>query len=99
MLIDGHVSSWTTDGVFFNLDKVKAGAEIQVERGDGIIYTYTISKVQVYSSNAITGSNLLLPINSTRPGLNLITCTGDIIKGTNEFNERVVIYSQMNSTN
>jgi LPXTG-site transpeptidase (sortase) family protein len=91
-------ASWTTNGVFHDLDKLKVGDNIQVEQGDGTLYTYSVAKIQTYRSNTITGADLLQPINSTKPGLNLITCTGDVIKGTNEFNERVVIYAQQTAS-
>jgi hypothetical protein len=38
-------------------------------------------------------SALLSPINAGKPGLNLITCTGDVIKGTNDFTERIVVFA------
>jgi hypothetical protein len=34
------------------------------------------------------------PIYADKPGLNLITCTGDVIKGTNEFSQRVIVYTE-----
>ena len=40
-------------------------------------------------------SQVLSPVNPTKPGLNLITCTGQVISGTSEFNERLVVYTSL----
>jgi len=35
----------------------------------------------------------LSPIDPTKPGLNLISCTGDVISGTSKFNERIIVFA------
>jgi LPXTG-site transpeptidase (sortase) family protein len=92
-VIDGHVSSWTTNGVFYGLKSLQTGDAIQVELGDGAKINYTVIKKQVYGYQQVNMSALLSPIDAGKPGLNLITCTGDVIKGTNDFTERVVIFA------
>jgi LPXTG-site transpeptidase (sortase) family protein len=92
-VIDGHVSSWTTNGVFYGLRTLQPGDAIQVERGDGTMVNYSVIKKQVYSYQQVDMSALLSPVDAGKPGLNLITCTGDVIKGTNDFTERIVIFA------
>jgi hypothetical protein len=92
-VIDGHVSSWTTNGVFYGLKTLELGDTIQIERGDGTIVNFTVIKKQVYSYQQVDMSALLSPIDASKPGLNLITCTGDVIKGTNDFTERIVVFA------
>jgi hypothetical protein len=98
MLIDGHVSSWTTNGVFYGIKTLVAGDTVQVERGDGVVFTYKVIKSQIYSANDVNMTAALTPIVAGHPGLNLITCTGDVIQGTNEFNERVVVFTEQVSS-
>jgi len=93
MLIDGHISSWTTHGVFYGLKILVAGDTIQVERGDKSILTYKVVKSQIYNSNNVDMTAALTPIVAGQPGLNLISCTGDVISGTSEFNERIVVFA------
>jgi sortase (surface protein transpeptidase) len=93
MVIDGHVSSWTTNGVFYGLKTLQPGDLIAIERGDGTKLNYTVVKKQVYPYQQVDMSALLSPIAGGKPGLNLITCTGDVIKGTNSFTERIVIFA------
>lgn len=93
MLIDGHVSSWTAHGVFYNLPKLKPGDLIKVQRGDNKIFTYKVVKSQVYPSGKVNMSAAMTPVIPGKPGLNLITCTGDVIPGTSSFNERIVVFA------
>lgn len=95
MFIYGHVSSWTADGVFYSLKKLKPGDRIIITRGDNKIFTYIVIKSNVYPYNAVDMNTVLSPISPNTPGLNLMTCTGQVIKGTSEFNERLVVFSEL----
>lgn len=92
-LIDGHVSSATTQGVFYNLKSLQPGDSLSIELGNGTLLNYRVVKTQIYPTDAVDGTALLKPIDKTKPGLNLITCAGAIIKGSNDFSERVVVYT------
>src|ERR1019366_6494106 len=93
MLVDGHVSSWTAHGVFYGLDTLAAGDKIQVERGDGQIFNYQVIKSEVYNSDDVDMNAAITPVDLTKPGLNLITCAGDVIPGTSEFNKRIIVFA------
>jgi sortase (surface protein transpeptidase) len=98
MFIYGHVSSWTANGVFYNLKKLKPMDQILITRGDNKTYTYSVVSTKVYPYNAVNMSQILAPINPKLPGLNLMTCTGQVIKGTSEFNQRLVVFTQLVSS-
>lgn len=93
MLIDGHISSWTTRGVFYGLNTLLPGDSIDVQGGNGAIFTYKVVKTEVYNVNNVNMNAALSPINPTKPGLNLISCTGDVIAGTSEFNKRIIVFT------
>jgi len=92
-LIDGHVSSWTTKGVFYGIGTLTPGDSIQIERGDGTVFNYSVVKTQTYDASNVDMTALLNPIDPSKSGLNLITCAGDVIKGTNDFDKRVVVFA------
>ncbi len=94
VLIDGHVSSWTAHGVFYGLHTLVAGDIIQIERGDGTMFTYKVVKKQVYPANKVDMQAAITPVIAGKPGLNLITCTGHVIPGTSLFNERVIVFAE-----
>lgn len=94
-LIDGHVSSWTTHGVFYELGSLKAGDVIRLERGDGTAFQYHVVETRHYKAEDIDMRAVLSPISQDRSGLNLITCSGNVIAGTNEFSERTVVFASL----
>lgn len=93
MLIDGHVSSWTAHGVFHDLKKLLAGDVIKIQRGDDAVFNYEVVKVQLYDAENVDMVAATMSIDATKPGLNLISCAGDVITGTNDFNQRIVVFA------
>lgn len=97
MFIYGHVSSWDAKGLFFNLRKLKPGDKVTVTRGDNKKFTYTVISSKTYNYKKVDMHQALSPIQAGKPGLNLMTCAGKIIKGTNEFDERVVVFTSLSN--
>ena len=95
MFIYGHVSSWQSNGVFYNLRKLKPGNQIIITRGDNTTYTYQVTATKAYPYNNVDMGTVLAPTNASMPGLNLMTCTGHVIKGTSEFDQRLVVFSSL----
>ncbi|HEY4964677.1 MAG TPA: class F sortase [Candidatus Saccharimonadales bacterium] len=94
MLIDGHISSWTAHGVFYGLKDLVAGDVLQIVRGDRTVFTYKVVKAVVYPSGNVNMTSAMTSVVNGTPGLNLISCDGDVIPGTNLFNERIVVFSE-----
>ena len=95
MFIFGHVSSWTANGVFHDLKKLQPGDKITITRGDDKQFTYQVVSTKIYPYNQVDMHAVLSPISAGKPGLNLMTCTGELIKGTSEFNERLVVFTSL----
>jgi len=93
-LIDGHVSSWSTSGVFYGLKTMALGDAIQIVRGDGTIINYQVVKAVTYIGNTVNMQAAMTPVTPGISGLNLISCTGDVIPGTSLFNARIVVFAQ-----
>lgn len=93
MLIDGHISSWTARGVFYGLKTLRAGDIIRVQRGDDTLFTYKVVKTQLYGADNVDMVAAQTAIDANRPGLNLISCSGDVITGTNDFNQRIIVFA------
>jgi len=94
-LIDGHSGIGGMHGVFYNLASLSAGDQVIVTRGDGQKFTYIVSKVQTVNVQDVDMGSMLVSANTNKPGLNLITCTGDQIPGTDQLNKRVLVYAVM----
>jgi sortase (surface protein transpeptidase) len=97
MFIYGHVSSWTTNGIFYRLKDIAQGALITVTRGDNTTYTYQVASTKIYPYNNVDMAAVLSPVNPGTPGLNLMTCTGPVITvdGASEFSQRLVVYASL----
>ncbi len=93
-LIDGHVSSWTTHGVFYGIKNLKAGENVQIVRGDGVTINYRVVKIQTYDADHVDMKAAINPVTAGKSGLNLITCTGRVKPGTSEFNQRVIVFAE-----
>jgi len=93
VLIDGHISSWTTNGVFYGLKTLVAGDNIKIVRGDKTTFNYRVVSSKVFGSSNVDMTSAMTPIVAGKPGLNLISCAGDVIPGTNQFNERIIVYA------
>lgn len=93
MFMYGHVSSWTANGIFYDLKKLKPGDEIIIQRGDGQKFTYQVRQQKTYQVKNVDMQAALKPIEAGRQGLNLMTCTGSVIPGTSEFDQRLVVFA------
>jgi len=93
-LIDGHVSSWTTRGVFYGLKNLVAGDNLQIVRGDGAVFNYQVVKTAVYPADHVDMQAAITPVTAGKPGLNLITCTGQVNKKSSTFNQRIIVFTQ-----
>lgn len=98
MFIYGHVSSWTANGIFYNLHKLVPGDKVIITTGNNTIYTYQVVESKVYPYTSVPMNSVLSPVSTSTTGLNLMTCTGKVIPGTSEFNERLVVYTKLISS-
>lgn len=91
VFIFGHVSSWQTKGVFYNLKKLAQGDRIAITTGNNKVYTYQVDHTQVYPHDRVDMKQVLSVGKPGTSNLSLMTCTGKVIKGTSEFDQRLVV--------
>jgi len=92
-LIDGHVHGPTKPGVFYNLKELTKGDRIQMERGDGKLFSYTVVRTQTYAADKVDMAAALVPVIAGKVGLNLITCSGDLDTRTNYYEDRLIVFA------
>lgn len=95
--IDGHVSSWTTKGVFYNLKNLRPGDHLQITLGNGDNINYKVVSKKYYPSGKVDMKQVLAPIDPLKSGLNLMTCAGQVEPGTSQFDQRVAIFAEQDS--
>lgn len=92
--IDGHASGPTREGLFAYLDTLAIGDKIKLERGDGKVITYEVTHTETVALDAIDMKKFLKTHNGVEKGLNLMTCTGEWLRGKNTFDHRVIVYTK-----
>lgn len=95
MLIDGHSGIGVTHGIFHDLGKLKVGEKITITKGDNSVVTYQVVTVATVNTKDVNMSDMLVSADTTKPGLNIITCTGKQIAGTTSLDKRVLVHAVM----
>lgn len=94
VLMNGHSGGYSRDGVFVNLNKLKVGNKIVIQRGDGKKLVYRVAENRTESLREVnrTGmSRLIKPYDRTKEGLGLITCAGNWVPSDKAFDKRVLV--------
>jgi hypothetical protein len=94
VLIDGHNIGVSHNGVFANLDNLKNGDEIIIERGDGKIFKYAVVENQTESireANVSGMKRLLTPFEPAKEGLGIITDAGNWVPRDKVFDKRILV--------
>ncbi|MBM7581059.1 class F sortase [Jeotgalibacillus terrae] len=92
-VIGGHVDSYEGAAVFYDLQYLSIGDEVIVKDAEGQSLTFVVTEMVEYPWDAA-------PIEeifgfTTDRSLNLITCTGDYDRDSNNYNQRLVVYTEL----
>ncbi len=93
MLVDGHSGIGNYRGIFHDIGTLTEGDTITITRGDGATFDYRVVKTETLDAGAVNMSNMLVSADTSKPGLNLITCAGDQIPGTYQLAQRTTVYA------
>ncbi len=93
-IIDGHVDGRTQGGIFEDLAKIKPGAEVQIQFGNGAKKKFKVMKVEEVAEDK-AASVLFSQSPKTTNQLNLITCSGDFNKNTERYEKRVIVSTEL----
>jgi LPXTG-site transpeptidase (sortase) family protein len=93
VVLDGHVSGPTKQGVFYNLNKLKTDDTMTLTRGDGQVFTYSVVETMTYDDDKVDMPKLLTTAVVGKPGLNIITCSGKFNSRTNQYEQRTVVFA------
>lgn len=92
-VIDGHLNTKTVpQAIFYNLDKLKTGDELQVRTVDGQTLTFKVTEVKQYAENSSTQD--IFVSSDGKSHLNLITCAGDWVPEKHIYTQRLVVFTE-----
>jgi hypothetical protein len=98
LLIDGHVNdALNSPGVFYKLLSLSPGDQIDVERGDGQHFVYSVVDAKQEPLQDVDMNAMLQSATPGKQGLNLITCGGTYNYETKTYDDRVLVFAVMNN--
>lgn len=95
VVVDGHSSGPTRDGVFGKLTDLQIGDQLRIERGDGVSFVYQVTHMEQVAKDAVDMQRLMLPYGNSLQGLNLVTCVGEYLPAEKTFSERHITYAEL----
>lgn len=93
MVIDGHVQGVGGGAIFTNLNKLLIGDKVDITRGDGKQFNYTVVATETVPVEKVNMAKLLISQDPAKSALNLITCGGSYNASSGQFSDRTIIYT------
>lgn len=94
-VIAGHLDAPGTKAIFWDLDKIKPGAQIYLSDTGGRELTFEVTSLKDYLVAEAPLAQIFGP--STEPHLNLITCSGVFSRASHLYNKRLVVFTKLAS--
>jgi hypothetical protein len=101
ILMEGYNKGITKNGAFANLNTLKTGDKIIVERGDGQKYTYSVVENKSMTLDEVNSGGMSLMGKSAVEGkaaLNLMTFDGQWVPRLGTFDKRTMLRAVIDST-
>jgi sortase (surface protein transpeptidase) len=92
-VIAGHVDNNQGPAVFYGLGALKPGAEVDVDRADGVTAVFTVDAVQAYDARSFPNDKVYG--DSARAELRVITCGAGFDKQHYEYLGNVVVFAHL----
>lgn len=91
-VIAGHVDSYRGPAVFYALDQLSPGDEIQVHDEDGTTAHFVVDRVEQHPKDAFPTEDVYG--DTRQPTLRLITCTGPFDDAQNQYRHNLIVYAE-----
>lgn len=95
VVIDGHASGPTREGLFAYLETLVEGDTITIETGNGKKYNYRVVAKETVDRTKVDMQKLMLPHGTAIQGANFITCSGKWLQGKETFSQRSIVYTEL----
>jgi sortase (surface protein transpeptidase) len=92
-ILAGHVDYKKRPGTFARLAELKTGDSIDVQRRDGSMAMFAVTKIERYPKDKFPSTAVYGPIDHA--GLRLITCGGDFDDTTGHYEDNIVVYATL----
>lgn len=93
-VIIAHEFGPTQAGLFHKLNTLQNGDIVKVERGDGSVLQYQVVATKTASLQDVDMNEFIRPAQGVDEGLNLMSCTGQWVRGENTRSHRVMVFTK-----
>jgi hypothetical protein len=93
-LILGHVSGWTSPGVFKKINQLPVGGEFEIEKGTGEVVRYSVTRSEKIPVDQVDMGKILSTEVAGQHDLKLMTCSGRYNSGTETYEDRFIVYAK-----
>jgi hypothetical protein len=92
----GHVNGDGRRGVFADLEDVRPGQQVEIDRADGRTAVFTVYRVATEPKNAFPTAEVYG--NTPDAQLRLVTCGGDLDETRHSYLSNVIVYATLTAT-
>lgn len=93
-VILGHVDSLDGPAVFYSLGQVKKGDIIEIDREDGTVAIFKVSKIERVEQKSFPSERVYGAVPYA--GVRLITCSGTYDKNKERYSHNLIVYGELN---
>jgi len=92
-LLLGHVSGWTAPGIFKQINRLVPGSQFEVEKGNGEIIKYRVTKSEKIPLDQVDMAKILGTEVAGEHDIKLMTCSGRYNSQRETYEDRFVVYA------
>lgn len=92
----GHVDSYQGPAVFWTLGQVNPGDLIEIERADGEIAVFAVTRLERHLQSGFPTEQVYGDIDHA--GLRLITCSGTYDRGRERYTHNLIVFAELVGT-
>jgi hypothetical protein len=92
-LLLGHVSGWTAPGIFKQINRLIPGSQFEVEKGNGEIIKYRVTKSEKIPLDQVDMAKILGTEVAGEHDIKLMTCSGRYNSQRETYEDRFVVYA------
>ena len=100
IVLDGHNGGVSRDGVLAQLAGLKVGETIEIESGDGGVFSYKVvtnETMSIQDANTKGMTEMMTQIEPGKQGLSVMTCAGNWVPRDKVFDKRVIVRAVLES--
>ncbi|MCH7789396.1 MAG: class F sortase [Acidobacteria bacterium] len=91
-VVVGHVDSTNGPAVFFRLRELDVGDTIEIDRSDGLVATFRVSRIEFVDKDEFPTD--LVYGHTDEPTLRLITCGGDFDRSARSYESNLLVFAE-----